>query len=47
MRNDLAEITGAEIDPIGLPHVRREVARQVPLEPVKVQFQLRAHRRVD
>jgi len=47
MRNNLAEITGREIDPIGLAHVRREVARQLPLEPIEVSFELRTHRWVD
>ncbi len=47
MGNALAQITGGEIDPIRFAHVRREVARQLPLEPIEVPLELRVHRRVD
>src|SRR5256885_686791 len=45
MRNDCAQIARGEIDPIGFAHVRREVARQLPLEPIEVPLELGAHRR--
>src|SRR5258705_855865 len=36
MWNRLAPITGAEIDAVGLSHVRWEIARQLPLESLEV-----------
>src|SRR2546428_12159438 len=43
MRNELTQVAGSEIDPIGLAHVCREVARQPPLEPIEVPFEPGAH----
>src|SRR2546427_724422 len=41
MRNHCAQIAGGEIDRIRFAHVCREVARQLPLEPIEVPLKLR------
>src|SRR5213593_2708376 len=47
MRNELAQVAGREIDAIRVAHMCREVARQLPLEPIEILLELRTHGRVD
>ena len=43
MGEGLSQVASGEIDPIRRPHVRGEVARQLPLEPLEVLLEPGAH----
>src|SRR2546422_4389985 len=47
MGDGLAQVARGQVDPVRGAHVVREVARQLPLEPLEVPLELRPHVRVD
>src|SRR5438093_854570 len=47
MGDGLAQVARGQVDPVRGAHVVREVARQLPFEPLEVPLELRPHVRVD